>query len=95
MGVVCQVAAGVLLEQRGKGGEIAYSRATSIDPSRIGKCAEVVVKVVCVWHKKAALQQSSHCPASSNHRAADPQTVINAGYVRRIAGCFGWRLACC
>jgi hypothetical protein len=32
------VAAGVLLEQRGKGGEIAYSRATSIDPSRIGEC---------------------------------------------------------
>jgi hypothetical protein len=31
------VAAGVLLEQRGKGGEIAYSRATSIDPSRIGE----------------------------------------------------------
>jgi hypothetical protein len=31
------VAAGVLLEQRGKGGEIAYSRATSIDPSRIGR----------------------------------------------------------
>lgn len=33
------VAAGVLLEQRGKAGEIAYSRATSIDPSRIGEQA--------------------------------------------------------
>jgi hypothetical protein len=39
------VAAGVLLEQRGKGGEIAYIRATSIDPSRIGE--SWVISRVC------------------------------------------------
>lgn len=31
------VSAGVLLEKRGAAGEVTYSRATSIDPSRIGE----------------------------------------------------------
>lgn len=45
------VAAGVLLEQRGPKGELLYSRATSIDPSRIGRfmilfrCTFVVIVV--------------------------------------------------
>lgn len=34
------VSAGVLVERRGAAGEVTYSRATSIDPSRIGeRCA--------------------------------------------------------
>jgi hypothetical protein len=33
------VSAGVLLERRGAKGEVVYSRATKLDPSRIGRCA--------------------------------------------------------
>jgi hypothetical protein len=32
------VAAGVFVERRGAKGEVVYTRATRIDPSRIGKC---------------------------------------------------------
>jgi hypothetical protein len=32
------VGAGVLLQRRGAKGDVAYSRATAIDPARIGEC---------------------------------------------------------
>jgi hypothetical protein len=97
------VAAGVLLEQRAKGGEIAYSRATSIDPSRIGERGAVVLKVVC-WLAKVR----GECVAASTLRGSKAGSFLHVldwgqqSHRRErkqgVEGgecCVGWRLVCC